>query len=392
MRPNTMIGLTHEPDGKPVIRLARSLKVSIGVPKGRAITIYMYRGEWLVRFGVWKASDPAKPNAKKLYMETVFKSTSRRDVETYYATNKDKAALSDRPQKLPFFTFVKRSVIEEGGKPIEVFEPDFDAIEAHGECPKELDIVIMGDNCFNGEYQMWGAAELKCHGDGLDALRVLSLGNAKLPGWQEAKDKGERYFPISQCFTNGCPYAADGKCKPGATLNFQLANSMRMGATAYFHTTSIRSTYQIFSALETIKTVAERGGASIIGLPLKMVLAPFRSNHDGIPATQYGVSLELRASDMATLRRKLSEAAWTPQPLNAAPKMLDAVEELSDVSAPGIVAEFYEGEVEFEDAEMSPMQEATSTKTSELAEKLAAKRVASEGEAIGEEPKKGDLF
>lgn len=374
MRPNTMIGITHESDGQPIIRLSRSLKVSIGVPKGKAVTVYIHRGEWYVRLGAWEN--------KKLVMKTAFKSTSRQDTEEFYRNNKDKAALSDRPQKLSFFTFVKRSVHEEGGKPVEVFEPDFDAIEAHGDTPKELDIVIMGDNCFHGEYQMWGAAELKCHGDGLNALRVISMGSAKEAGWQEAKDKGEKYFSITQCFTNGCPYALDGKgCKPGATLNFQLANSMRMGATAYFHTTSIRSTYQIFSALETIKTMAERAGASIIGLPLKMVLAPFRSNHNGIAATQYGVSLELRASDMATLRRKLAESNWSPKPLSGAPKMLDAVEELDNTSAPGIVAEFYEGEVEFEEESVvtdnSQAATATASKTDELAAKLAAKRAES---------------
>src|SRR5262249_17861817 len=132
---------------------------------------------------------------------------------------------------------------------------------------------------------------------------------------------------------------------PGATLNFQLANNMRLGATAYFHTTSIRSTWQIFSALESIKMAAARVGSSVVGMPLKMVLAPFRSNHNGIAAIQYGVSIELRAEDMKQLGGKFNEFAWTPAALGPAHRLIEATPEevVIDpvISAPAMAAEFY---------------------------------------------------
>ncbi len=42
------------------------------------------------------------------------------------------------PRKIGFFTFT-RPAIQDG---IEVFEPDFEAIEAHGPTPTEIDIVF----------------------------------------------------------------------------------------------------------------------------------------------------------------------------------------------------------------------------------------------------------
>ena len=242
----------------------------------------------------------------------------------------------------------------------------------------------MSDQPLSGEYAAWSASALKCHGDGLNALRSIEMGNDKWPGWKEAKDANQKYFPVSECWVSGlCPYMADGGkdklvCKPSATLTFQLANSIKLGATAYFTTTSFRSVKQLFSSLAIIRSVAERAGAHITNIPMKLVLAPFKTAHNGIVAQQYGVSLELRAQDSERLRLLLTESEWKP---SGATKMLAAPTEEEDVieiSASEMSNEFYP-EAEFEDAEVAESEQpkaATEKKTSELAEKLKAKREA----------------
>ncbi len=370
-RPNTLVGITHDAQLIPIIREPRVLKVGLGVPKGRASYVYTHQGEWVVRYGAWEK--------EKLVMKSI-KFADRSSTDQWYLANKATFAVSNRPQKIPFFTFTRRTLVEINGKPEEIFEPDFAAIEAHGDTPREIDVVFMGDNPLSGEYQAWSATELKCHGDGLNALRIIQLGNDQWPGWKEATAAKEKYFPVSECYTSGlCPYAQEGgkdklACKPSATLTFQLANSIRLGATAYFTTTSFRSVRQLFSSLGIIQSIAERAGASIANTPLKLVLAPFRTNHNGIAATQYGVSLELRTQDVQKLRALLAEAAWKPSP----PRMISQAEEITDISATEMSAEFHpEAEPDFDGEEItqsSGIAAATDNKTEDLAEKLKAKR------------------
>jgi Recombination directionality factor-like len=364
MKHGVMYGLTHSIEtGLPIIKEPKVLKVGIGVPRGRAISIFIWRGKWVMRFGVYEGN--------KLTMKTVAELNTRQEAEEYYYANRDKAALSDRPQKLPFFTFTKRTVIDVKGKSTEVFEPDFEAIEANGECPKELDVVFMSENPYHGQYQLWSATELKCHGDGLEGMRSVSMGGAQDAGWKQAQDAGLRMFPVKQCWTNGCKYAQEGGgCKPGVTLTFQLANNMRLGATAYFHTTSIRSAQQIFSALETIRQTASKVGSTMVGLPVKMVLTPFKSNHNGQVAMHYGVSLEIRAEDMKALRQRILESAWQA---SAEPKMLVAPIEPLPVE---MEAEFYTDVEEVEEETAPPIEAAVQTnkKTEELAQKLKDKK------------------
>lgn len=338
MTHGVMYGITHDRETKaPIIREARVLKVGIGIPKGRAISIYIYKGKWLIRYGSWSAD-------KKLTMKTVAQVATRAEAEAFHAAHFKEAAVSNRPQKLPFFTFTKRSIMEESGKPVEVFEPDFGAIEAHGETPREIDIVLMSEKPYQGEYQMWSTSDLKCHGDGVSADRSVGMIPSKdsplFSVWEGAKQAGLKYYACQPCWLDGCNYAQDGGgCKPGVTLNFQLANNMRLGATAYFHTTSFRSSSQIFSAIESMRQSAGRVGSSIIGLPLKMVLSPFRTNHNGQAATQYGVSLELRAEDMKALRARFEESAWVPRSLQS--RQVEEIEMVPQLAAPAIAAEFY---------------------------------------------------
>lgn len=389
MKKGVLYGITHDREtGAPIIRESRVLKVGIGIPKGRAISIYKWKGKWVIRYGAWEE----KNGKKSLVMKTAAQVATRQEAEAFHAAHFKEAATSNRPQKIPFFTFNKRSIVEEGNKPVEVFEPDFAAIDAHGEMPREIDIVLMSESPYQCEYQMWSASELKCHGDGMDAERSVSMvtkeNSPLFPLWKAAKDSGQKFYDCKPCWLDGCEYAQDGGgCKPGMTISFQLANNMRLGATAYFHTTGFRSSSQIFSAIESVRHSATRMGSSIVGLPLKMVLAPFRTNHNGQAATQYGVSLELRAEDMAALRARFQESAWVPHQIQA--QRTVEMEMAPQLSAPWVAAEFYpeaaDITLDFEeetggDVEVGQGSQqakaATEQKTEQLREDIARRRAA----------------
>lgn len=373
-----LIGITHDINKLQIIREPKVLKVGIGVPKGRAIYVYLKSGRWMIRVG--------KFDKEKLSMVTVAGPegqpgfATKQEAQSWFSSNKETIVISNRPQKIPFFTFTKRIIREVKGKPEESFEPDFDAIEAHGEMPREIDIVFMAENPLFQQYQAWSATELRCSGDGVLAQRLVQLGNKDWPGWAEAEAAKQKTFPVTECWVSGlCPIAEKGECKPTSVITFQLANDIRVGATSYFTTTSIRSAVQLSSSLASIRALAERVGAGISNTPLKLVLAPFRANHDNKPATQYGVSLELRSQDVKKLRQLLAESAWKP-----GSRLLTAAEEPempAEITPEAMVAEFTD-EPQFEDdaavdtVKQEPMAEKTQEKTSALAEKIRGKQTA----------------
>lgn len=386
-----LYGITYDASTKlPVVRTPRVLKVGIGIPKGKAVHIFMHNGDWIIRFGVWEKSG----DKNKLVMKTVYRgnqnglSNKRSDVEAWYNAHKEEAAVSNRPQKIPHFTFTRRSIVEEGGKPIEVFEPDFEAIEAHGDAPRRIPVVLTSDAPLHQELAMWSATELKCHGDGILAERVLSMGSAKDDNWKEAKERGDKMFIYSPC-GKACQYLGKD-CKPHSTLNIQLAYAMRLGATAYFTTTGIVSAGQLFSSLTEISEAVHRRGVSICGIPMDLVLGSFRANFEGKPAVQPCVSLELRAAGQKELNRILADNAWVPVKLEDGPRQITGVTEdatiydaAPETLAPGIAAEF--SEPDFDDSESaeesSPAAAATQAKTEALSDKLKNARETKKEEA-----------
>jgi hypothetical protein len=212
------------------------------------------------------------------------------------------------PRKVPYFTFLRMGA--DGN-----YVHDFEAIENHGAAPTEIDIVFLDNNPLDAAFQMFTAAELKCEGNGLDARRRLSMASTpdeKLLAEAAAAD-GEKYFPIIDgCYSRGCPYPKEGKCKPHGRLMFQLLNSPRVGGTCSYDTTSYRSIPQLSSGIEQIKQVTGRGVAAhgrVAGIPLKLVLRPYKVTHDGKPSTQFGVSLEFRAENAVELARMLIHTA-----------------------------------------------------------------------------------
>lgn len=386
--PGVLYGITHETNGDLIIREPKILKVGIGLPKGPALNVWIAPdGKWKVRFGY--KNDEAK---------TATLST-RKAAEDLFHDKLASAPVCPFPRKIGYFTFSKPS-IDDSGK--EQFLPDFDAIEAHGPTPTEIDIVLLDDDPFAGAYQMWSSSELRCKGDGINAMRLVTMATGdEKPAAQLAIEAGEKYFAIGGCWTEGCPYSKEttrnGKpqpsaCKPGGDLKFQLASNIRVGGTAYLHTTGFRSISSIFSSLHRISALT---GGRLSGIPLKMVLRPFKTNHNGQSATQYAVALEFRAPDVATLRQKLLEtvfeyraAAGITAPAQhtraiEAP-VVDAVTDVEDddppIGAEAMAAEFYpeatdEPEVDgatTAPAASAPIAAATEEKTAGLAEKMKA--------------------
>jgi len=345
--PGVMFGLTHDLDGGLIIREPRILKVGIGLPKGPALNVWIAPdGKWKVRLGYDKEAKTAS-------------FANRKDAEDKFNATFASAPVCPYPRKIGYFTFSQPTIGADGR---EQFVPDFDAIEAHGPTPTEIDIVLLDDAPFIGAFQMWSSSELLCRGDGATALR--SVGIAATPEEkelaQEASASGEKLFPVQGCWTGNCPYSKEtvknGKpqssaCKPGGDLKFQLVSNIRVGGTAYFHTTGFRSISSIFSSLHRVSTLT---GGRLAGIPLKMVMRPFRANHNGQSATQYAVALEFRAPDVETLRRRLLEnvfeirkiaAGDAPSPMRLIEAQeAGAVEDADDdppIGAAAIAAEFY---------------------------------------------------
>lgn len=390
-----MFGITHDPDGTPIIREPKILKVGIGLPRGPACNV------WMAPDNTWKIRVGFKQGEAKVY---TFQ--SRAEAEKFYQDTINQAPVCNYPRKIGFFTFT-RPVLVDGA---ERFEPDFPAIEAHGPTPTEIDIVFLDDQPFTGSYQMWSSAELKCHGDGINAMRVLSMATPEQRDLSEAAAAaGERYFPIiGGCWTCGCPYSKEpdakhpSPCKPGGDLKFQLARNIRVGGTAYFHTTGYRSIAQIFSSLFRLKSLT---GDRLVGIPLKMVLRPYKTTHNGQAATQYGVGLEFRAEDIEALRRNLIEQAWSIRKLMQPPqpvKMIEAGQEDpvdgdddTPIGAGAMADEFYPAAIEEGEQDPQPttastqVAAATETKTAGLADKLKSARTRKQKpdeEAVGQKP------
>ena len=376
-----LFGITHRADGEPILRMPRVLKVSIGVPRGPAIYTWIQRSErgtleWVFRCATkegnklnWFVSKERVP------VVTADGSSNRAAAEAKYRELSTKVAESGYPMKLPYFTFT-HATVDKAGK--ELHEPDFEAIERHGACPTSVDIVLMDNEPLSAEYAMWSASELRCHGDGQNAMRIMSMADKDTA----EKFKGERYFPIvNGCATMGCSYAQEqgGKpapCKPSGDLSFHLAHDIRVGTRAYFHTSGIRSIQYLFSGLADLGDLTP----GLRGVPCSLSIAPYKTKHNGQAATQYGVRIEVKAETIAALRRKL-DAAQELRQIAPNARQIEApggdagaedAEEIP-VSAAAMTAEFYPEamDAEVEDAPEEGPGPATQERQENLKEKLA---------------------
>lgn len=328
-----MYGLLHDAaTGAPMTRQVRILKVGIGVPVGKDIHVYINGdGDWCVETN---NASKEKKNTKK------FKGEDARDKAfEYYVAERKNVAPRTYPRKLAYFTFLRFAA--DG-----TFAHDFDAIDAYGPLPTEIEIIFTNNEPLDAAFQWWTAAELKCEGNGIDARRRLSLakGQDQAELAEQAKQEGEKFFPILDgCYSRGCPYPRGEKpeCKPHGRLSFQLSKiAIAFGGTCTFDTTGFRSISQMFSCIREIKSITGRGDADagfVTGIPLMFVLRPYKTSHDGKPATQYGVSLEFRANDPVELAKLIHghSNAYQTALMQAPPKLLTTAlsEETPDADA-----------------------------------------------------------
>lgn len=298
-----LFGLLHDAaTGAAVQRQVRILKVGIGVPAGPDIHVWIspLDQKWCIEVGSYPSGGKRQP--------VITKHADKAEAWKAYVQARKTAPERKYPRKVPYFTFLRMGA--DGN-----YVHDFDAIEQHGPAPSEIEIVFLDNDPLEAAFQMFTAAELKCEGNGLDARRRLAL--AATPEEKrlaaEAEKNGEKFFPIiGGCYTKGCPYPKEGKCKPHGRLFFQLVNSPRIGGTCTYDTTSFRSIPQLQSGIDQIKTVTGRGNPEmgrVAGIPLKLVLRPYKVSHDGKSSTQFGVSIEYRASNAVELARMLIQNA-----------------------------------------------------------------------------------
>lgn len=361
-----LIGITNTADGTPIIRVPKMVKVSIGVPRGPALYVWIQRSEdgtrneWLYKMGTKAEGGRMEWNVSKERVPVLKEdgTSNRALAETKYWLYVKKAATANYPQKLPYFTFTRPEMVEG----VEQFVPDFEAIERFGPTPTSIDVVFMDDVPFDGEYAMWSTSELKCHGDGVHALRKLAMAatDEEKALAAEAKARNDQFFPvITGCATTGCSYyrpTVDSKgkeipalCKASFDLKFQLIHDIRVGSTSYFHTSGFRSISQLFSGLMQIQALT---GGRLRGVPVRLNLRPYKTKHNGQAATQYGVYVEFRAGNVEALKKNLLEAASQFSGIAPAPKQIQApaapnasglvdVSEDRPYSASVVAAEFY---------------------------------------------------
>ncbi|MGH9640451.1 MAG: hypothetical protein ACRD3Y_10345, partial [Bryobacteraceae bacterium] len=277
-----LYGILHQLDGKPIERQVRVLKVGIGVPVGPDVHV------WIDGQGQWSVETGAHPNGKRQLQIQRF--GAREQAELYYRQQRKSAPERKAPRKIPYFTFLR---MEGHGQ----FVHDFDAIEQHGATPAEIDVMFLTESNFDASFQAWSSSKLLCEGDGRHARRHVEWpqtnGEKRLA--QAARETGDRFFSLTDaCFACGCPFARGEKppCKPHGRLYFQLVHAPRIGGACQFDTTGYRSIAQLSSSLQQIRSLTGRGNpeaGSVAGIPLKLVLRPYRAQHQGQTSVQYGV-------------------------------------------------------------------------------------------------------
>jgi len=306
-----LYGVLHNlEDGKLTVRQPKLLKVAIGLgAKCKDVHVHIGpTGDWILTVGGKLTKLANKVTCVEAYRQALASAPERR-----------------APKKLPYFTFTRPGP--------EGYEPDFDAIEAHGPMPKEIEIALYGtlDEIFRPEYQQWGTRELQCHGDGAKAQRLATL--ARTPEEKARCVEGQRYFPIEGCCLGGCK-AAQGDtpaCKPHASFYFQLVNFPVTGGSISYDTTGYAGIKALGSVLENCIVAGE----SVDGMLFTMGLKAY------VPRKGSGTAYH------ATLRPVATSVGGLTPPAIIIPPSLEMLtpEEMSD-AAQAYNAEFVSGGAE----------------------------------------------
>ncbi len=205
---------------------------------------------------------------------------------------------------------------------------------------REFDVVFLSDDIeevFKTEYAMWSASEKQCSGDGLKAMRALSIIQDKAI---LDENKGQRYAEWTPC-GDTCPEKIAKKCKPSGSLYFMLLDKPVLGSVSVFFTTSYRSVLQIHSSLTQIK---ELTGGRLKGIPLRIVLRPGKTsyqdpkNGERKTSNAFFVNIEFRHADHSQILPALLNAS-----IQADKARISQINELKKIGAPQkMIAEYVE--------------------------------------------------
>lgn len=217
--------------------------------------------------------------------------------------------------------------------PVSVHEAFTRFRDAYGEKPRELDVVIPSDDVgvfFPQRYKCYGAAGLRCVGDGNSAERI----GAALGKQGEAASE---FFEIACPTPQECEFAAAHGCRPVGSL-FVILPRVSLGGCFQVDVSGINSILNINSAVEHVRTLCGRVSGLIFrqgpevrpALTLKRV--PTRTQGGGHAAIHFPITLELRMS-VDELRTLMTERLpGLPEPVQA----LDTANTTDPPEPPGL--------------------------------------------------------
>lgn len=310
--------LTHDEAGRPLTRLARSVKVGFGAPRGAAVHVWIDRtGEWVVDVGVGR--DVAS-----------HRFSTKEEAQRFYGQARMKAGERKYPSKLAYWTF------QRVGASADLY-PDWHAIEVHGPKPTEIPVVLADQNPLHQRMEWWTAAELKCEGDGRDARRRCTA--ARGPDQQKAaaaaSANGEAWFPIVDgCGHGRCPEASGDKpvCKPHSRLSFLLAKAPSLGTTCTYDSTGYRTAIWLASPLEQLRQLT---GGHLAGVTMRLKLQAYKTSFNGKPSVQLGATLYMPETDFLELVRRARQQAdeFSARLIDAPAKQIAAPDAIETTAA-----------------------------------------------------------
>jgi len=277
----------------------------------------------------------------------------------------NKAKGKNYPSRLDHFQFLEKTM--DGNEAVWMVDEDVTKamIEAYGENPREVGIVLLDDdpeNVFKTNLAWWSATEWQCKGslvqieDHVFEMRAIRKTEKHpegepWPGNYKYTQGDKKGKPVEPC-GDGCPDLEEGRCKPSGDLYFILEKFPTFGGVCRIHTTSYRSIRNIANGLQQIRSLL---GGRLGGIRVTLKVAPEKVTYDGDngkkSSTAHILSLNLAAETLPKLVEKMTEFSKLFQDTR---KMLGGrtivMEEDDDERAPEIAGEFYPDNAERQNA------------------------------------------
>lgn len=216
------------------------------------------------------------------------------------------------------------------------FIPDAGIMEALGDKPKKLDILLLTDDIdknFQTAYAAYKGSKRFCMGDGETA---------------ERRQPDDTFKQIT-CDPDTCPVFQSDECKPSGILSCMLPQSEKVGGVAKFRTHSWNSIINITSSLEAIKLIT---GGVLFGIPLTMELIEKQTEEHGkvkVVNIVYNGSMQKLQLEAGRQKQLRLDGSVSMQSQNA---VLESSGVLADNDDPeDIEAEYYTQEEEPEQSQ-----------------------------------------